>query len=355
MIVGLEGSGLSALERAWLKLLRPSGVILFRRNIEQARQTTALLRDASQICGGNVLRALDLEGGRVDRTRDLLGPMPSAAEVAATGLASDAKQHGRLVGRAARLLGFNTTLAPVLDLALPECAPVMGTRVVSPDPDKVTAYARPFLQGLRMERVLGCGKHFPGLGGGLLDSHTATPRITRNWADLWTEDIAPYRDLLRQLPIIMVGHASYPRVTRDDKPASVSPYWVGNVLRRQMQYTGLILSDDLEMGGILTKMPMEEAAVQAIAVGSDLIEVCRDPALVLQAFEGILREAENSPAFRVKVRRAAVRVEQQKAKWLNAQLPRNATFAQLEKLRLQIGGFSAALLTPPVGVRKVRA
>jgi beta-N-acetylhexosaminidase len=346
MMVGLETTELTTIERAWLKLLRPSGVILFRRNIEQAKQTNALLREVSQICGGNVLRALDLEGGLVDRLRDLLAPMPSAANVAATGRAADAKKHGRLIGRAARLLGFNTTLAPVLDLALPESAPVMRTRVVSADPELVTAYARPFLEGLRMERVLGCGKHFPGLGGGTLDSHTATPRITRSGADLWHEDIAPYRDLLRQLPIIMVAHASYPRVTRDDEPASVSPYWIGSVLRRQMGYPGLILSDDMEMGGILTQMSIEEAAVQAIAVETDLIEVCRDPALVLRAYEGVLREAEHSRAFRTKVRRAAVRVEQEKAKWLDAQLPRNATAAQLETCSLQIRQFSDALAGP---------
>jgi beta-N-acetylhexosaminidase len=290
-----------------------------------------------------VLRAVDLEGGLVDRLRDLLAPMPSAAAVAATGRAADAKKHGRLIGRAARLLGFNTTLAPVLDLALPEALPVMRTRVVSPDPDMVAAYARLFLEGLRAERVLGCGKHFPGLGGGTLDSHAATPRIPRNWSELWDQDVQPYRDLLRQLPIIMVAHASYPRVSRDDEPASVSPYWIGSVLRRRMQYTGLILSDDMEMGGILSKMSIEEAAVRAIAVGTDLIEICRDPVLVLRAYEAVLREAEQSSAFRIKVRRAAIRVEEQKGKWLNAQLPRNATATQVDRVREHIRTFSESL------------
>jgi beta-N-acetylhexosaminidase len=354
LIVGLEGVTLTPVERAWLNLLRPSGIILFRRNIEEAKQTTALLRDASQVCGGPVLRALDLEGGLVDRLRDLLAPMPSAAAVAATARTADAKKHGRLIGRSARLLGFNITLAPVLDLALPEALPVMRTRVVSADPELVAAYARPFLEGLRAERVLGCGKHFPGLGGGGLDSHAATPRITRSWAELWNEDIQPYRDLLRQLPIIMVAHAGYPRVTRDHKPASISSYWIGSVLRRRMQYTGLILSDDMEMGGILGKVSIEEAAVQAIAVGTDLVEICRDPALVLRAYEAILREAERSPAFRSKVRRAAARVEEHKGKWLDAQLPRNATAAQLEKLRAQIHAFSDSL-SVPVSTKRARA
>jgi beta-N-acetylhexosaminidase len=343
LIAGVEGLELSDMERAWLALLRPSGIILFRRNIENAKQVTALLREAMTRCGGNVLRALDLEGGLVDRLRDLIAPMPSAAAVALTGSAANAKKHGRLIGRASRLLGFNTTLAPVLDLALPQALPVMRTRVVAATPEGVVAYAKPFLEGLRMERVIGCGKHFPGLGGGTLDSHRATPNITRAWKQLWEEDILPYRELLRQLPIIMVNHATYPPVTQDVKPASISPFWIDNILRKRMQYEGLILSDDMEMGGILSRASIEEAAVQAIAAGTDLIEICRDPSLVLRAYEAVLREAEHSPAFRQRVRRSAARVQTQKAKWLDSQLPRDATASQLDKLRVEIDNFSDLL------------
>ncbi|HEY0785177.1 MAG TPA: glycoside hydrolase family 3 N-terminal domain-containing protein [Acidobacteriaceae bacterium] len=347
IVAGLEGTSLSPLDQAWLRLLRPSGIVLFRRHLEQAAQTTALLREAAQLCGGNVLRMLDLEGGLVDRLRDLLAPMPSAAEVAASGLATQARRHGKLIGRAARLLGFNTALAPVLDLALPEALPVMRTRVVSADPYAVSAYATTFLEGLRSEGVIGCGKHFPGLGGGSIDSHTATPQIQRTWAQLWTEDIQPYREVAAHLPMVMISHATYPRVTRDDKPASISPFWVGSVLRRRMQYTGLVVSDDMEMGGILSYMPIEEAAVQAIAVGTDLIEICRDPSLVLRAYEGLLREAERSPSFRLKVRRAAARVEANKALLIDAQLPRNATNVQLERLRNDIHAFTQSLAALP--------
>ncbi len=343
MIVGVEGTELSTVERAWLKILRPSGVILFRRNIEEPRQTTKLLRDATGLCASTAIRAIDLEGGLVDRLRDVLAPMPGAGEVAATGSSLDAKKHGRLIGRATRLFGFNTTFAPVLDLALPESKPVMRTRVTAADADGVIAYGRAFLEGLRMERVLGCGKHFPGLGGGTLDSHAAMPRIARTWAQLWEEDIRPYRDLVRYLPIIMVAHAAYPKITRDHEPASVSAYWLGSVLRRKMQYTGLILSDDMEMGGLLSVMSIEDAAVQAIALGTDLLEVCREPALVLRTWEALLREAERSPAFRFKVRRAAAHVEAETGKWLTPQLPRDATTAQLEKLRAEIRTFTSVV------------
>ena len=349
LLVGLSGAALDAAERAWLRLLRPGGFVLFRRNIEEAAQTTTLLREATQAAAGAgehlpALRALDLEGGLVDRLRDLLAPSPSAAAVAATGNAHDAKRHGQLIGRAARLLGFNTTLAPVLDLALPDAAPVMRTRVYGQTPEQVVQYALPFLQGLRTERVLGCGKHFPGLGGGTLDSHSATPRIARSWQQLWDEDIAPYRELLSHLPIVMVAHACYPKVTQaHGAPASVSRFWIADTLRRRVGFDGLILSDDMEMGGLLTQMSMEEAAVQALVAGSDLLEICREPALIFRAYEAVLTEAERSPAFRALVRRASGRVVAHKGRLLNPQLPRNATGEQITRIRTEIRLFASEI------------
>ncbi len=274
-----------------------------------------------------------------------MAPTPSAAVVAATGKAREAKRHGQLIGRAARLLGFNTTFAPVLDLALPASRPVMRTRVCGETSEAVIAYARPFLEGLRSERVLGSGKHFPGLGGGTLDSHLQTPRIGRSWNQLWTEDMAPYRELLPLLPIVMVAHASYGRVARaGDDPASVSRFWVTEILRRRIGYAGLILTDDMEMGGLLTQMSIEEAAVRALLAGSDLLEVCRDPALIFRAYEAVLAEAEHSAAFRAAVRRTCARVVAHKTRLLDAQLPRDPTAAQLARLRGDLQLFTSELV-----------
>lgn len=354
-LVGLTGPVLSDVERAWLQLIRPGGFILFRRNIEQAAQTTTLLREAAQAANGShsvkehipALRALDLEGGLVDRLRDLITPSPSSAAVAATGRSRDAKRHGQLIGRSARLLGFNATFAPVLDLALPASASVMRTRVAGPTPAAVLRYAEPFLAGLHGERVLGCGKHFPGLGGGTLDSHAAMPSIQRTWAQLWSEDIAPYRELLRTLPIIMVAHANYPLVREAGAmPASVSRFWVTNVLRRRLRYEGLLLTDDMEMGGLLTQMSIEDASIEALLAGSDLLEICKDPALVLRGYDAVLFESERSATFRAIVRRACTRVLAHKQRLLQPLLPRNATAAQLSTLRADIQSFAASLALP---------
>jgi beta-N-acetylhexosaminidase len=302
-IVGLGGPELTATERAWLKLVRPGGVILFRRNIEEAVQTAALLREVTEIIGGPIFRCVDLEGGLVDRLRNLIAPMPSAAAVFATGKASLYKQHGRLIAQEAKLLGFNTVFAPVLDLALPESSAVMRTRVVSANPDDVIAYASSFLDGFEAEGILGCGKHFPGLGGGSLDSHHATPVIKRSWETMWAEDMAPFRALTSRLPMIMVSHASYPRASKDSEPASISPFWVTSVLKNKLKYTGLVISDDMEMGGILTRYSIEEASVQALIAGTDILEICKDPSLIFRAYESVLAEAESSSVFHKKIQK----------------------------------------------------
>src|SRR5579862_2057745 len=211
LVVGLGGTELTALERAWLKLVKPAGIILFRRNITDAAQTRALLKDATALCTAHNLRCVDVEGGTVDRLRDALAPMPSAQAVARAdrekshsptlsqktrkdGVLRFSLEHGLLVARDVKAFGFNVTLAPVLDLALPDSAGVMGTRAAAATAERVIDYARGFLSGLAREGVVGCGKHFPGLGRGTLDSHKDTPSIDRSVDELWGEDLVPYRD-----------------------------------------------------------------------------------------------------------------------------------------------------------------
>jgi beta-N-acetylhexosaminidase len=298
LVVGLAGLELTSLERAWLKLIRPSGIILFRRNIESASQTRALLSESTAYCEPANLRCVDIEGGTVDRLRDAVARMPSAQAVAQTGKLVLMRRHGELIAREAQAFGFNTTLAPVLDLALPASASVMGTRAAAADPATVIQYAQAFFAGLAARGVIGCAKHFPGLGSGTLDSHLATPAIDRTWQELWQQDLVPYRELSSQMPMVMVSHASYPSTRGAETPASVSPFWITTVLKKRIGYRGLIFSDDMEMGGILTHMPIEEAVIAAIRAGTHLLEICHSPELILRGYESLIHEAERSAAFR---------------------------------------------------------
>jgi len=341
MMVGLEGTAITPLERSWLRLIRPSGVILFRRNIESADQVIELLREATEIIGRNLLRAVDLEGGLVDRFRDLMGPMPSPADVYGTRNPDLYFRHGDLIGRAAHMMGFNATFAPVLDLALPESKQVMRSRVISSRPSDVVHYASAFLSGLAKQEVYGCGKHFPGLGGGTLDSHMLMPVIERPWAQMWREDLAPYRDLAHALPMVMVSHAAYPTVTHRAEPASISPYWIGSVLRKRIRYRGLVISDDMEMGGILSQCGIGDAAVLAITAGTDMIEICKDPALILGAYEALLSRAETQNDFARLLRASARRLENWSVRYvlIQTQTLRCPAPARVEKLRAEIAHF----------------
>ena len=341
MMVGLEGTSVTSLERAGLRLIRPSGVILFRRNIESPEQVMALLRETREIIGRDLLRAVDLEGGLVDRLRDVFGPTPSPADVYGTRNPDLYYRHGELIGRAAHMMGFNVTFAPVLDLALPESKQVMRSRVVSARPSDVVHYASAFLTALARQEVYACGKHFPGLGSGTVDSHGAMPEIHRTWAQMWDQDLIPYRELKHLLPMVMVAHAAYPVASHTRVPASVSPYWIGRILRKRIGYQGLVISDDMEMGGILSQYNIADAVVAAIAAGTDMIEICKDPALVVAAYEALLRRAETRGEFAKLMRASCRRVEKWAERYVVAQtqILRSPNAARIEKLRAEIAQF----------------
>ena len=348
LIVGVAGPSLSEAERSWFQQIRPGGLILFRRNIEEASHTGTLLRQADRLGTTPLFRCVDEEGGLVDRLRDVLAPLPSPAAVFATGKRQLYRQHGWLVAREARALGFNTVLAPVLDLALPESAAVLRSRAVAAEPWRVIDYARTFLAGLKIENILGCGKHFPGLGGGAADSHHSMPVIPRQTRLMWRTDLAPWLAVGPRLPFAMVAHASYPWPGRDPATATVSRYWVTNVLRRQIRFKGIILSDDMEMGGILSQMPIEEAVVQALLAGIQMIEVCRDPVLVQRAYEAIVKEAERSRAFRNVVSSAWRKIYRSKKKWLQPTRRQSPSDTRLQRLCEDVRRFAQTVGEAPM-------
>jgi beta-N-acetylhexosaminidase len=308
LILGFDGSEVGGQLRTTLATLQPGGVILFARNIESPGQTWKLLRESQATFVTPMFLCVDLEGGTVDRLRKIIAPAPSVETVVASGQRRLWRMHGHILGLEARALGFNTDFAPVFDLGLPASRSVLTSRTASPEPEKVASYAREFLRGLKAAQVLGCGKHFPGLGEANLDSHNAMPVVRKPWKNLWAEDLRPYRELKGQIPFIMVAHASYPQVTNDNLPASLSKKWMHSVLRTKIGYRGLIISDDLEMGGVLSSGPIEEIAVATLRAGADMFLVCHNQELVWRAYEAVLREAEGDSKFAAHVAQACRRV-----------------------------------------------
>jgi len=367
LVVGLGDKELTAMERAWLKLVRPAGIILFRRNIVDREQTRALLAEATSFCPPHSGAFVDVEGGTVDRLRDVLAPIPSVHAVAqaarATGRTELQREHGELVARAAQAFGFNSSFAPVLDLALPESRKVMETRCAAETGAGVSAYAREFLAGLAAQGVAGCGKHFPGLGGGTLDSHLETPKIERTWQQLWQEDLEPYRALRDTLPMVMVNHAAYPLTADPVRPATVSKFWMQNVLRRRIGYRGMVVSDDLEMGGVTKFMPIAEAAVATVRMGSDLALICHHPEPILQVYEALIREGERSAVFHTILLTRARESARKRVITFPAKMPAALNPKQFEALRawiLRFGEIVTKASSPTLsqktrkdGVRKV--
>jgi beta-N-acetylhexosaminidase len=341
LILGYDGLAIDSKLRTTLSTLQPSGVILFARNIEEPRQTWRLLRDSQKTTSIPMFLCVDLEGGTVDRLKKVIAPAPSVQDVFATGNRKLFRMHGKILGLEARALGFNTDFAPVFDLGFEASRSVLTSRTASSDPDETITYARAFLRGLKDAKVLGCGKHFPGLGEANLDSHHDMPVVQKGWKKMWAEDLAPYRELRNQVPFVMVAHASYPEITNNKLPASLSSKWMQDVLRKKIGYKGLIISDDLEMGGVLSTGEIEDVAVETLRAGADMFLVCHNQELVWRGFEAVLRTAERDRKFAAHVAKAAQRVLAFKKR--SAELRGFATeptVKVVDKLKTIVGDFS---------------
>ncbi len=185
LIIGFNGVKMSARISSLLTQVQPAGVILFARNITSAEQTYKLLKDCQACVSVPMFTCVDMEGGTVDRLRNIFGRSPSAADVFASGDRKLFRKHGKVIGESCRALGFNTDFAPVVDLAFPASRTVMSSRAVSADPKQAVLYAREFLAGLRSASILGSAKHFPGLGEANLDTHQELPNVDKSWKKLW--------------------------------------------------------------------------------------------------------------------------------------------------------------------------
>ena len=338
LIIGFDGTEMSPRLASLLTKIQPAGVILFARNIIGAEQTHALLRECQKCVATPLFTCVDLEGGTVDRFRNVLGAAPSPAEVFATGRVLSRK-YGRIIGENCRALGFNVDFAPVLDLAFEASRSVMSSRAVSEDPKQVVVYAREFVRGLADAGILGCGKHFPGLGEATLDTHHELPSVEKPLRKLWEQDIAPYHVLRRELPMVMVSHAAFPVVTKDRTPASLSKKWITDILRKKIGFRGLICSDDLEMGGVLAAAPIKQAIIGYIRAGGDLGLICHQEDFILRACEALVREAERDSRFARRVTESAQRVLAFKKKSLTKRRTSAPTSARVEKLKRQLSEF----------------
>ena len=301
LFVGLPGTRLDKRLREMLREIQPGGVILFGRNIESAEQVALLNAQIRDALGGRVIIGVDQEGGLVDRFRDICEPMPPAKAVRLAGRTELARKFGELSARALRLLGFNMNFAPVIDLKGGNEENGLRGRTFGETPEEVSRLAGAYLDGLQSHKIIGCGKHFPGLGGSQVDSHRRLPVVTHSWPEILEHDLVPFLDLMfhrpgERLHSVMVSHAAFPEVSEflqawfrrtaelpsledfAQIPATISNNVVMRMLRTAFKFDGLVITDDMEMGAVVQTLSVAEASLRAIEAGSDMILICEQEA-----------------------------------------------------------------------------
>ena len=273
------------------------GVLYMEQNLESPEQTRKMLTDMQQISrdrlGLPVFLAVDEEGGTVARLSNRaqfgVGPYPDMASL--DGDEARAGEIGNELGWCLFELGFNLDFAPVADVWTNPQNTVVRRRAFSSDPETVTKMCAAFSDGLQAAGILSCYKHFPGHGATAEDSHLGYALSERTLEELERCELLPYFDAARrQVPFVMVGHISLPNVTEEEVPASLSKELVTGLLREQIGYQGLIITDALNMGAISGHYSMGEACVLAILAGDDLLLLADH---LPEAYEAVLKAVQD--------------------------------------------------------------
>ncbi|MGQ9920813.1 MAG: beta-N-acetylhexosaminidase [Desulfobacca sp.] len=291
-MVGLPGPELEETARWLIQDLQVGGIILFQRNILAPAQVAALIQAcqaaALAASGYPLWVAVDQEGGPVQRLRRPFPEMPSAHHFGATGEPAVVTAAARQVGAALRALGITMNLAPVLDVPRTAACP-LWERSYSSDPEQVAAFGLAAIEGYLAGGVLPVAKHFPGLGATQLDSHLDLPVAAPGDGER-QRDLLPFqRALAAGVPGVMVAHVVVPEW--DEKPASLSPVAVSQVLRQRLGCSGLVFTDDLEMGAIRKHYTVADAAVLAAAAGHDVLLICEQAQHVAAALAALSQDA----------------------------------------------------------------
>jgi beta-N-acetylhexosaminidase len=287
-------------------VVRPGGFLLFQRNIEGFDQVYELNSRLREMFSVQPFLVIDHEGGRVDRLKQIFGPIPSMSQLAESGTAQ-LRIGARIIAAELEATGFNVDLAPVLDLR--RTGSIVSERSLSGDPAQVARLAGAFIEELSNRGILACGKHFPGLGGAIADPHFALPRIDANKRVIMQEDITPFVKLFDALGMIMIAHAHYPGLG-DEKPVpgSLSTRVIEGFLRKKLGYKGVVITDDLAMGAITSFGLTPELFLRAFEAGNDVLLFSQSTPLVEDAFKTILKAVRGSASLRERLELSVERI-----------------------------------------------
>ena len=279
LMLDLKGVSLDRDERLQLQNPQVGGVILFSRNIQRRDQICDLVAEI-RACSKSLLVAVDQEGGRVQRLREGFTAIPSMQAIGNLIVRSPeegldlSKDLGWLMASEVIACGLDLSFAPVLDVDR-DTSCIIGDRSFSDQPEIVISAAEAFIKGMHDAGMAATGKHFPGHGGIVADSHLEAPVDDRSWNTLYARDIQPFAKLSKMLDAVMPAHITFPSVDPDS--VGFSSFWLNDVLRGKLGFEGIIFSDDLTMKGADIAGGYVDKAKLALKAGCDMILVCNCP------------------------------------------------------------------------------
>ena len=303
LIVGLSGPELTSEEKSLFREIQPAGYILFSRNLVSAEQIRGLTDSLNSISQHRPFISIDQEGGRVWRTREFSCAPPDAATFSKKATPRQIAQFGALTGQLLQILGINLNFAPVLDLDhFPEQNNGLRGRCWGNHSQTVINNAGIFNRWMRKQTILSCGKHFPTNGLALSDPHHDLPVADASKEDLLKADLLPYTALMPELDAIMACHLHFPKI--DPKmPASLSRTILTGLLRDQIGYNGLILTDDLDMGAIVNHYGRGNDIKLALEAGADIALICHNMANLSEVLNSLQINEDPDSLLRIENQR----------------------------------------------------
>lgn len=332
LVVGFEGTELPPALEASLRAGRRGGVILFRRNLLDLSGTWRLCRSihGAFLEGIPAFVGIDEEGGRVSRLPPPFRALPRMRELGQVDDPRRTRALGFWLGECLACLGINCDFAPVLDVDSNPDNPVIGDRSFSRDAATVARHGLAFIEGMQAAGVAACGKHFPGHGDTSLDSHLSLPTVGKSSSQLESLELVPFSQSARsELASMMTAHVVYPGLDPGGLPATFSPTILDDLLRQRLRFSGVVFSDDLEMGAITKHWSIEAAACSAVRAGCDAILVCQGAHAAESALVALVECASSDSRFRSRVQAAVRRFMRMRARFSVSPSRRADQIAQL--------------------------
>ena len=314
LMTGVPGPVLNARTAAIFRRIQPGAFILFGRNIESPTQLRKLIDDLRETCAIEPIVTIDQEGGRVSRLKLIGHEPPNANQLRDRGDLALIERHGHITGRLLRMFGFNLDLCPVLDISFDDEADnSLKGRCYGNDVAQVIRNAGAFNHGLQSEGVLSCGKHFPGYSRAPIDAHHELPVIGLSRAELEAHELAVFRHFADKIDSMMIGHAFYPALDDSGVPSSLSRRVITDLLRGELGFRGLVITDDLEMGAILKNYGIGEACKMAVLAGVDMLAICADGEAVRTGYNAVLDAVNNGEIGLERINESLSRISKSKS------------------------------------------